>query len=277
MQNFDDLQTLGRLYVSYPEDLRKGVEEAVAAWKAFCELPREQKLNFPYDPDTKTSGNGYELKEGNTFDLKENMHLRTEARERLMEHARKVDPVIAPAFVEKALALNELMVPTIRSFAESIEKTYDIPDFADDVLAKQPDWLIRFLHYFGTRAPGEEIATPHNDKGGFTLHLYESDSGVERLDFKTREWVSMPLSHDQTVIIAGNGLQNRSRCQLRALSHRVVANEDTAKNGRFSAVCFFNFRNARYFDKTKFGAQQKWPPGSFYDMPFEEFDKMFVD
>jgi len=111
-----------RLYVSYPEDLRKGVEDAVVAWKAFCALPRDQKLKFPYDPDSKTSGNGYELKEGSSFDLKENVHLRTSVRDVLMEHARKVDPFIAPAFVEKALALNELMVPTLRAFSEAVEE-----------------------------------------------------------------------------------------------------------------------------------------------------------
>ncbi len=277
MENLEDLQKLGRLYVSYPEDLRKGVEDAVDAWKAFCALPREQKIKFPYDSDNKVSGNGYELKEGTSVDLKENVHLRVSGRDMLMEYANRVDSVIAPTFVEKALALNELMAPTLRTFAEAVEKKYSIPGFTEDVMIMQPTWLIRFIHYFGDRKAGDEIATPHNDKGGFTLHLYESDSGVERLDFDTREWVPMPLSHDQTVIIAGNGLQQRSRCQLRALSHRVVANEETAQKGRFSAVCFFTFRNARYFDKTKFGSQQAWAPGTFYDMPFEEFNKLFVD
>jgi isopenicillin N synthase-like dioxygenase len=275
--NIAELKDEGRLYVSYPEDLRKGVEEAVEAWKKFCALPREQKLKFPYSGDTNVSGNGYELKEGQSFDLKENFHLRLAVKDELMRKAERVDDLIAPEFVEKALALNPLMAPLLREFSSSVEEQLGIPGFAEDVMSYQPQWLIRFLHYFGDREPGEEIATPHNDKGGFTLHLYESDPGVERLTFGTKEWVPMPLSHDQTVIIAGNGLQHRSQSQLRALCHRVVATEETAKQGRYSAVCFFTFRNSKHFDKARFGSQQSYPPGAFYDMPFAEFDTFFTD
>lgn len=271
-----ELERSGHVYVSYKPDLRIAMEDAMQAWKAFCALPEEVKIRFPYEPDRKTSGNGYELKKGNAYDLKENFHLRTVVREDLLKSARVVDDTVTPVFIEKALAVNELMVPLVREFAEAVEEGYQIPGFADDVMAKQSDWLLRFLHYFGDRKPGEEIATPHNDKGGFTLHLYESDRGVERLTYDGK-WVDMPVSHQETVIIPGMGLQNRSRCQLKATCHRVVATEETAVTGRYSAVCFFNFRNARYFDKTKFGAQQEWAPGAFYDMPFEEFDKLFID
>lgn len=271
-----ELKTDGRVYVPYPSELRVGVEEAVEAWKAFCELPEETKVGFPYEADAKTSGNGYELKKGNAYDLKENFHLRTVARDHLLEKARAVDDAVATKFVEKALAVNALMAPLLRDFAESVEQQYDIPGFAADVMVKQPDWLLRFLHYFGDRKPGEEIATPHTDKGGFTLHLYESAPGVERLTYE-KEWVTMPLDDGETVIIPGMGLQNRSKCELKATCHRVVATEETAKTGRFAAVCFFNFDHTRYFDKTRFGAQQDYAPGVFYDMPFAEFDKLFID
>ena len=274
--NIKELETEGRVYVPYPAELRKGVEEAVAAWKAFCDLPEELKARFPYDADAKTSGNGYELKKGNAYDLKENFHLRMIVRDELMRKAHMIDDEIAPRFVEKALAVNGLMKDLLREFAEAVEKDYAIPGFADDVMVKQPEWLLRFLHYFGDRTPGEEIAAPHTDKGGFTLHLYESASGVERLTYD-KQWVEMPLSEGETVIIPGMGLQNRSKCQLKATCHRVVATEETAKTGRYAAVCFFNYRNARYFDKARFGAQQEWAPGAFYDMPYEEFDKLFID
>ncbi len=274
-----EIQTDGRVYVHYPADLRQGVEEAMEAWKAFCALPEEQKLRFPYSADMKTSGNGYELKKevGNLLDQKEDFHLRVVVRDELMKSAHAVDDTVTPAFVEKALAVNELMVPILRSFGESVEKEFSIPGFADDIMAKQPFWLLRFLHYFGDKKAGDEIAVPHVDKGGFTLHLYESDPGVERLTYDTKEWVEMPLAHDETVIIPGMGLQNRSRCQLRALCHRVVATPDTAVNGRYSAVCFFNFDHVRFFDKARFGRLQDWKPGAFYDMPFEEFDSYFID
>lgn len=277
--DISELRSVGRAYVAYaPLELRDAVEEAMVAWKAFCAISEDQKLRFPYSPDAKVSGNGYELKKDPaTGDLKEDFHLRVIEREWLMESARSVDPVVAVRFVDAALAVNTLIAPLIQSFAEAVEREYDIVGFADDVMARQPSWLLRFLHYFGDRQPGEEIAQPHVDKGGFTLHLYESDMGVERLDYDSRLWEPMPVSHEETVIIPGMGLQNRSKGQLRALCHRVVATEESALIGRFSAVCFLGFDHARFYDKQKHGRLQEWEPGAFYDMPFEEFDTLFTD
>ena len=272
-----ELATRGRLYVTYDPTLRAAVEEAMRTWKVFTDLPNEQKVLFGYTADAKTSGNGYELKLEGSLDRKEDCHLRVNAREELLVEAANAHPVHGPAFVEAALKVNELMSTMIRDFARSIEIEYGIGGFEEDVMLYQPRWLLRFLHYFGNRQPGDEIAAPHQDKGGFTLHLYESHPGVEYLTYDTKEWKSLPLSHDQTVIIPGMGLQNRSKCKLQALVHRVVATEDTAVTGRYSAVCFFNFKNARYFDKQRFGPQQAYAPGFFYGMPFEEFDKYFID
>lgn len=275
--NIQELKSEGRVYVSLLPEFRDGVEEAVEAWKAFCALPNEQKCFFEYTSDAKTSGNGYELKlDPSSGDLKEDFHLRSNVSEWLMEQAQKVDPVIAPRFIQKALALNELMAETLRSFAEAVEHEYHIPGFANDVMARQPFWLIRFLHYFGDRQPGDIFADPHVDKGGFTLHLYESHDGVECLTYDTKEWVPLPLAHDKTVIFAGMGLQHRSHCDLRALCHRVMANEDTADTGRYSAVVFINAANNLFYDKATFGRLQNWEPGAFYDMTFAELEKYFI-
>ncbi len=277
--NVASLQEYGCTYVPYPAELRTAVEQALESWKAFCALPDEQKLLFGYDPDVKTSGNGYELKNiaKGDIDSKEDMHLRVIAREELLRRARLVDGVVAPRFVEDALAINPYIASVVSEFGRTVEQEYGVVGFEKDILATQPSWLIRFLHYFGDRRVDDEIATAHVDKGGFTLHLIETDGGVERLAYHGRSWVPLPLPAGKTVILPGMGLQNRSRGQLRALCHRVVATSDTAKHGRYSAVCFFNFDNMRFYNKTAYGSLQKWPPGAFYDMPFEEFNKLFVD
>jgi isopenicillin N synthase-like dioxygenase len=278
MLDVRQLEEKGRLYVHYPQDLRDAVLRANDAWVAFCALPEDQKLKFPYSEDKKVSGNGYELKKDlSTGDLKEDFHLRMNVADWLKESALQVDDTITPTFVEAALAIPPLMAPILKDFAESVEKELDIKGFMDDVMSMQPRWLIRFLHYFGDRQPGDEIAAPHVDKGGFTLHLYESHPGVEQLDYATKEWVPMPLSHEDTVIIPAMSLQNRTKNALRATCHRVVATEETAKIGRFSAVAFFNFANSRFYDKQTFGRLQNYAPGFFYDMPFEKFDEYFVD
>ena len=276
--DIESLKRNGHLYVKYPPELRFAVEESVSAWKAFCELPEEKKILFEYEQDVKTSGNGYEHKKSDTsVDVKENAHVRTIARNLLLFESAKADPVIGPAFVEKALAVVPLMQPIIREFARTVEKELHVPGFEEDVMAYEPHWLVRYLHYFGDRKVGEELAAPHTDKGGFTLHLYESAGGVEYLTYDTREWKELPLSLGETVIIPGVGIQNRTKCQLKALAHRVIAVEDAASIGRYSAVCFFGFNNTRYFDKATFGPQQNYAPGTFYDVPFEQFDSFFID
>lgn len=277
--NISELKTHGRVYVAYPEALRDAVEKAMVSWKAFCALPNEIKLRFGYDADAKVSGNGYELKDvpGKFLDRKEDFHLRVSAKNELLQRANQVDEIITPQFVKDALALNPFMAPLLREFGEAVEKECDMPGFAEDVMGMQDSWLFRFLHYFGNQEPGSEIAAGHVDKGGFTLHLYESHAGVERLTYETRVWEPMPLSHKETVIIPGTGLQNRSKGQLKGLCHRVVATEETANNGRYSAVCFFDFAHRRYYDKATHGRLQDWPCGFNYDMAHEEFDKLFID
>lgn len=274
------LERLGALYITYDPRLRVIVAKAMEAWDAFCALPDEKKVLFSYSPDTKVSGNGYELKrEG--LDQKEDCHLRVNARDELLFEAAKAHPEIGPAFVEAALAINSLLPDVVRDFARMVEREYGVEHFEEDVMAKQSQWLLRFLHYFGNRQPGEVFAAAHPDKGGFTLHLYESDGGVEYFDYATRTWRPLPLAHDQTVMFPGMGLQHRSRCRLRALTHRVMVEEGTALKGRTSAVCFLGFRNTRYYNKPQFGSTQglvaEHGPDYLYDMSFENFDKFFRD
>ena len=63
--------------IVYPYELRHQVLIAVAAWKRFCQLPKERKQKFVYVDDQVYDGSGYELKEkkGSTLDLKENFHV----------------------------------------------------------------------------------------------------------------------------------------------------------------------------------------------------------
>ncbi len=149
-------------------------------------------------------------------------------------------------------------------------------EFADDVAYSTPSLLLRFLHYFGDQTPGKEIASPHVDKGGFTLHLYESDKGVEQLTFDG-QWVPVPVSHEQTVIFPALGLQYRLKNEVKAMCHKVVATPESAQHGRYSAVCFVDFRNNVPWDKEKYGRQQDMPLGFNYTMPWDEFKTHFKE
>jgi isopenicillin N synthase-like dioxygenase len=271
------LETAGFVRIPYPPALRAGVLEAVAAWKSFCMLPNAAKQLISYSGDVNVSGVGYELKleKGKTADLKEDFHLRVSERHLVEENVRKAGPE-AVLFMEKALALAPLMEPVIFGFAEAAEREYGMAGFLADTRDRMPRALIRFLHYFGDRQPGDELAVAHVDKGGFTLHLHESHPGLQHLAFGNERWEPMDFGEGETAIIPAMRMQYRSENRLKATCHRVVANEETARIGRYSAVCFMDFANTPYYDKERRGRLQDQPPAFNYKMPFDEFKDFFT-
>ncbi len=271
------LETEGYAAVPYPVGLRVKVHEAVSAWRNFCDLPNDIKQRASYFGEQNTvSGIGYELQllEGATKDLKEDFHLRLSSRDSLEEEARKIGD-IATTFVEKGLELDELMMPVVEDFAGAVEEYFKMPNFLADVKAMSQKTVIRFLHYFGDRSIGDELAVPHVDKGGFTLHLYESHPGLEYFN-KKRAWKPMVFSDAETAIIPAMRTQYRSHGQLKATCHRVIANKESSKEGRFSVVCFVNFIGTPYYDKVRGGRLPEKPIGFNYDMSFSEFAKLFT-
>jgi isopenicillin N synthase-like dioxygenase len=279
-----DMRRDGYMRLDYEPELRLLVEDAVRDWTGFCGLPEVVKPKiFPYEPDALVSGNGYEMKieVGEGLDRKEDFHIRGTVGNTFLEQAQRSGYPEAVRFVESALRLPERIAPILNAFAEAAEVEFVIPGFAADVKACNPSLLLRFLHYFGDREPGEEIAVPHVDKGGFTLHLYESDEGVQRFTqdsvLENRRWVSLPVSHKETVILPAMRLQHRTEGWLKALCHRVVATETSAQVGRFSAVCFVDFSGTPYYDKAKHGRLQEMPAGFNYDLPFLQFKELFTE
>lgn len=270
------LATRGYVNVPYPSGLRKEVLETVEAWKAFCALPHEIKQQISYSGDMNVSGVGYELKlvRGATNDLKEDFHIRLSERNFLVNEGLKIGEV-ATTFLEKAFNLNEHIVPVVESFAEAVEAEFYMPEFKADVQKKEQRMLIRFLHYFGDRHVGDEMAVPHVDKGGFTLHLYESHPGLEYLTHE-HQWQPMIFTENETAVIPAMRTQYRTENRLKATYHRVVANKQTARDGRFSVVCFVDFDRTPYYDKARVGRLQDQPLAFNYTMPFDAFKELFT-
>ena len=280
-----DLSNLGKpgyAKLTYLDLLRQGVRSATNAWRKFFALDEELKRLISYSGDVNVSGVGYELKlePGSNNDLKEDFHLRTSKRDFLMKEVEKIGQEdkeaghTAEEFVHAALFLNHLAEPVIQEFAAAAEEQFGIDGLLVDTIAKQPEALIRFLHYFGNRGDGDELAAQHVDKGGFTLHLFESDLGLEYLGHN-RAWQPMEFELGEAAVIPGMRLQLRSRNQLKATCHRVIANAKTAVRGRCSAVIFVDFANTPYYNKEKFGRLQDQLAGFNYNMPLPEFEKLF--
>lgn len=271
--SINELRDLGLLNVDYPDDLRETVERAVASWKTFCQLPREEKSAFSFLEDNHGDGAGYELKEekGSKKDLKENFHITLFQYARLSEIANnRTFP-----FLNDAKTLLDRMEPLILEFAKIIEAEYGINGLFDEVQLSKPYWILRYLHYFGDQQEGGEIAAPHADKGGFTLHLFESDEGLQYYCIKQRSWKTMPVEEKQTVIIPAVQLQLWSKGDLKALYHRVVATKKTARTGRFSMVCFIPFQNTPMYNKKVYRSMQMHEIGFNYDLPHKEFANFF--
>lgn len=242
------LKETGQYRLIYPIALREAVVAAIQEWKKFCALPLEEKKKTPYS--NNAAGVGYEFKDGSGpgGDFKENMDVTT-------------GPFI------------DLIRETTLDFARECEQEYNLPGFEEEV--SRSVFFVRFIHYFGDRELDVETATAHVDQSAFTLHLYESDPGLQCLTYDDKKWVDMPVSEGETVIIPAMQLQLRSKGELRALAHRVIATESTKNTGRFSAVCFIQLKDTAKYDKDKFGRLQEKVPGFNYNMSTDEFAKMF--
>lgn len=271
--SIQELKELGLVNVDYPEDLREAVDRAVTSWKDFCHLAREEKCAFSFLEDTHGDGAGYELKEevGSKKDLKENFHVTLYQYPRLSKIANnRTFP-----FLNDAKILLDRMEPLILDFAKTIQEGYQVEGLVDEVSSCKPYWILRYLHYFGDQPEGREIAAPHADKGGFTLHLYESDEGLEQYCIKERVWKPMPVYDKQTVIIPAIQLQLWSKGALKGLYHRVVATERTARVGRYSMVCFVPFQNTPMYNKKVYGSMQTHDVGFNYSLSHEQFATLF--
>ncbi len=270
----NEIATKGHITLEYPANLRKAVEETNALWEKFCDLPEEIKSSLVYS--NNSDGVGYELKNGigKNADRKENFDITIAGEKWLIDNLGKIDDPIALDFLRSAISLVDIMKDTVFDFALYLEQEYGIQGFHNEVKDSKDSFFVRFIHYFSNRIDGEEIATAHTDRSGFTFHLYESEPGLQSLSFKG-DWEDMPVSSGETVIIPSMQLQLRSKGKLNALCHRVVATKITADIGRYSAVCFVQLKNTPKFDKGIYGRQQDRVPGFNYQMSHEEFQKLF--
>lgn len=272
--SINDLKSKGFIALSYPTNLRLAVNKATDSWKMFCALPTEVKKGLPYS--NGADGVGYELKDGigNKADRKENLDITLAGSEWLEKHAASIKNPVALEFVENAMVLVKILKPVVLGFARQSQDAFGINGFVEEVERGEDAFFVRFIHYFGDRKIGDETATAHTDQSGFTLHLFESAAGLQCMTYEG-EWIDMPVSEGETVIIPSMQMQLRSMGKLRALCHRVIATTETANCGRYSAVCFVQLKKTPKYDKDTQGRLQEKTPGFNYSLPHEEFARLF--
>ncbi|MBP9756985.1 MAG: hypothetical protein KBD06_00105 [Candidatus Pacebacteria bacterium] len=266
------LRTDGFVTLQYPTQLRRQVEDAMVAWKRFCDLPYDEKAKLSGGDRIKDHGYMLRKDDGPKSDDKELFHLIKRNMPALLVQADTVQDRAAVRFVHAVDVLIDAVMPHVVQFARDCENEYDMPGFASDVAESGHEWTFRFLNY----RPGRPImAAEHVDRGGFTLHLYESAQGGQYFghDGSWHEW---PVDHDHTIIFPSMNLQHRSQCKLKGLCHRVVANDETIRTGRQSMVAFIDFLHTHQFNKYGGKRMQDFGPGELANMDFKQFDQLFV-
>jgi isopenicillin N synthase-like dioxygenase len=273
--DFSKLETDGFVAMPYLRNVREGVIETARYWEAFCALPLEVRQKFVYSNDS--AGVGWELKDGqgNKADHKENFDITVGAGlEYVRSLAAQVNHPDAINFIESAARLVDLIEDPILDFARQVESEFGVEGLHAEVAKGKDRSFIRFIHYFPGAHAGDEIASAHPDQSGFTPHLYESAPGLQCLTRDGR-WIDMPVSESEMVVIPSMQLQLRSHGRLKATYHRVVATAETALKGRSSAVCFRQLGDTPKYDKATHGRLQEKREGFNYNMPDEEFAKLF--
>lgn len=264
------LKTNGFVVVPYPGPLRACVKEAMKSWENFCLLPIPVKQLLSNSDRLRDFGYMLRQDKVKRADNKEMFHLSQSTVSELRKRADDIADRRAIAYIDAVDSLINEIKPIVTKFVQTVEKEYQLSGFTDEVTSKSEDWTFRFLHYLG----GEILAHPHADRGGFTLHLDESDEGGEYLDFDG-VWKKWPISGEQTIIFPGINLQQRSGGELKALCHRVSATEKTRQQGRFAMVAFIDFQSDYRFNDAEYRLQD-FDPGFNYKMPYPELEKLFI-
>lgn len=262
----DQIQNFGYGTITYSKDLKTQIQKLAFLFKSFCDQSLNHKLLIPFE---ESGGYEYKTKE-DSLDAKEDFHITKEYSFPLILNPNMKDDAFV-SFAKNILGEKELfeMLKEISShFLRMTVKNF--PKYALD----PNGWVLRFLHYF---AQDGDLAYQHFDKGGHTLHLYESAPGLEC--FWKDNWNPISFSENEAVFFPGGLAQLVSQCELKALWHRVVATEESAKIGRYSMVLFNDYPKYLYtYNKEKFGPVQKaFNLGENYLMTPSKFIEYFTE
>lgn len=256
--------------VAYPQKLQIIVGRAVTAWRRFIALPPEAKRMTPYIKDHRgTVGYGASGTGVTTIDRKETFEVTLGSIDQLPVTAGNKD------LLRASTRLLTAVKPMVSTLATELEADL-YPGLHGSVVADQPNWYLRYLHYFGDVLPGSVMAMPHIDKSLITLHLHESDQGLQYLDPADLVWKSMPMCFDSTAVISGIQLQRLTSGATVAACHQVIANHATAVNGRIAIVLFIQDPRGPFYNKAENGSLADGEPGSNYNMSKEKLNRLFT-
>jgi isopenicillin N synthase-like dioxygenase len=262
--------------VKISKTFRKEIEIVIKSWKNFVKSSINQKEKFEFEEDQYGDA-GYEIKTASSnTDYKENFHINLHQYPRLVQ-IRDLNIPCFPTteFIDNIPNIIRKLEPIIINYVTQIERDTNTVGLTQEVISSRPYWIIRYLHYFNQTERGHDmpLAKAHIDKHGFTIHLYESEPGLEILTpEEPRSWVPVEGSHH---IMNGAQMQLRTRNKKKAITHRVIRNRSCESRSRYAMVCFIPLIETRFYNKSKYGNMQSHEPGFNYDVTIDQFGNYF--
>lgn len=211
--------------VPYPPNLATSVREIDGLWRDFCSLPLAIKQLFGFRKHHPERDPGYVMRRktepGDRRDDKEYFHYLPDNEDILKYY--ELDKIISEhpviqRFFECAARIEHETFRLVLQIGEVLER--DVPGIVDQLHRGKPHFAYRYLKYTPQASNDTILSAPHFDRSGFTLHLYESCSGLQMLNWN-EEWVNVPRYEDRTVIFAGYRLEALTRRAIQKTWHRV--------------------------------------------------------
>jgi len=234
--------------VPYPDPLSRMISGNMSTWMKFCGLPKPIKDAF-IRPESNGMDEGYFRRHKSAGrEDKEYFHFSAASPEWVGEAkvpysdeswVQASQHATVSHFLDFAGMLHEALSGFAAELAGDFERF--LPGIAAEVTRPGARRVIRFLHYDPQDPNDEILAAQHFDRGGFTLHLYESHPGLQYLGLDGKTWKPAPIHQGLTVAFTGYQLEQYSEGAVQKTWHRVVRDPSLLGQGhRYSAVMFMD-------------------------------------
>lgn len=261
-------------YFNFP--IEPGLKSEIYMLREAWTLFRRQLLTLKTRHVFSDELGGYEFKDVDSPDYKENFHITLEYE--IPKNSTSTDGQLVTRGQNLIHNLEFLVYKIISTMDKAVGT-----NMAHIVSGSVHRWIIRLLYYppIESLTDNEKVvidtedhilADPHIDKA-ITIHLDEDAPGLQVL--WGNEWKNIYSSDKKVHGYYGMLGQYYSECKFPALCHRVVSNAETRTVGRTSIIIFCHFGDVRY-NKKKYGrTHDVFPSGENYIMPYEVFVPYF--
>lgn len=150
------------------------------------------------------------------------------------------DEAIIPGFRRFLQLYHDELVQVARKVLRVMALALGQPLDFFDRMTTLPTSVLRLLHYSPLQNQTTQVgAGAHTDYGLITLLLQDHVGGLQVLDPRDEEWLTVAPTKGALVVNLGDMMGRITRGEFKSTIHRVVSNT-TQTRDRYSAPFFFN-------------------------------------